>query len=161
MNVKNPSVAYLVNTLIDTCRDEEETFRAASHELRQAPAQSLLEYLARQRGEFSHRLEHFTESIKPDSDSVVDTLGILHRSWIHFSIAAASGNERAVLDACEREESGAEAEFRRALDAGLPPEVAVLVQKQCEEVKDARARIRSVLAEVMERGNPTGTPSAS
>ncbi len=140
MNLRNPTLAYLVNNLIDTCRDEEETFRVASEEIRDAPTQSILAECARQRAEFSTELESLVAMETPASGQTIHTLGILHRSWIHFRIASA-GDEQTILNECEQEEIEAEDEFRKVLKTKLPPEVVEVLERQVQEVRITRSRL--------------------
>ncbi|BDV37551.1 hypothetical protein DSM21852_08040 [Methylocystis bryophila] len=62
-----------------------------------------------------------------DSGSVA---GAVHRAWIDLKSAVTGGDEKAILEECERGEDVAKAAYEKALKAELAPEVIALVQKQ-------------------------------
>src|SRR5262245_29301623 len=148
MKTSNRALDYVVTNLIDTCEDEEESFRIPPQAVRPPSLQSLLTEFARQRREFSRELESCSPSHagQAQAQPTVNALGRLHRSWIQFRSAAAGGDEHAILAECERGESDAIEEYRKALESSLPAPLAAVVERQYRELQDTRIQMHRLWA---------------
>jgi uncharacterized protein (TIGR02284 family) len=56
--------------------------------------------------------------------------GAAHRLWTNLRAAITGGDDKAILEECERGEDVAKAEYEKALKADLAPEVIALVRRQ-------------------------------
>jgi uncharacterized protein (TIGR02284 family) len=137
MNSVTPSVSYVLNNLIETCKDEQESFRAAAEDVNDPELRSLFNEFSRRREEFAEELRNCASTVGDFPRGALDTMGVLHRSWIHFRIALARGDQHAILEECERGEDGALDEYRRALARELPEPVASIVERQYHELQTA------------------------
>jgi len=55
--------------------------------------------------------------------------GAVHRVWTNLKAAVTGGDDRAILEECERGEDMAKAAYEKALKAELAPEVGALVRR--------------------------------
>lgn len=142
MKTANRTIDYVLTNLIDTCEDEEESFRIAAEDVHTPSLQSLLHQFARQRREFSRELESCSPSPRATQiGPTLNTLGQLHRDWIQFRFASVAGDEHAILAECERGESDAIEEYRKALDSSLPAPLAAVVERQYRELQHTRLQM--------------------
>lgn len=58
--------------------------------------------------------------------------GLLHRMWLNVRGKLASHSDAAMLDECERGEDVATARYEKALDASLPDNVRLMIERQFE-----------------------------
>lgn len=58
--------------------------------------------------------------------------GALHRAWLNMRGKLTGHSDEAMLDECERGEDAAKARYRKALDASLPENVRLMVERQYE-----------------------------
>src|SRR5262245_46871434 len=123
MSPGNAAVYHLLNNLIESCKDEQESFRVAAEDVHDPSLQSLLTEFAQRREVFSQELENCV----PAPDRVVlksiNAVSLLHRSWVHFRIALAGNDEHAILMECERGEEHMLEEYRKALEKEWPTNV--------------------------------------
>ena len=68
----------------------------------------------------------------------------MHRAWINIKSAVTSGDDRAILNECERGEDSALEEFRKAMEDDLTSPLREIVSRQYDEVKSAHDRIKSL-----------------
>ena len=137
-------LASTVNDLIETCRDGQEGFRCASEDVKDAQMKTLFTKYSQQRGRFVAELQAVIARTDKEPETEASFLGELHRGWINLKSAIAGGDDHAILAECERGEDSAVAEYRKALEADLPAEVASLVRQQADEVQNAHDSIRDL-----------------
>jgi uncharacterized protein (TIGR02284 family) len=56
--------------------------------------------------------------------------GAAHRLWTNLRAAITGGDDKAILEECERGEDVAKAAYEKALEADLAPEVIAIVRRQ-------------------------------
>jgi uncharacterized protein (TIGR02284 family) len=145
MKTKTFSIASLLNSLIETCKDGQEGFRNAAEDVKSAPLKTLFGELSRQRGLFISQLQDLVRSLGEETEKQGSVAGALHRGWIDLKSALTSGDEHSILAECERGEDTAVEEYREALDhEELPPNVREVVAQQFLAVQAAHDRVRDL-----------------
>lgn len=137
-------VVSTLNSLIETCRDGEEGFRAAAEGVRSAELRERFQAYARQRAGFAGELQDEVRRLGGDPERTGSIVASLHRGWMGLRAALEGGDERAVLSECGRGEDVALASYRSALDTDMPANVRAIVERQFAEVKEAHHLIGSL-----------------
>lgn len=135
-----------LNNLIETLKDGQEGFRAASADIESSDLKSLFSEYSLQRSKFVGELQALArelgESDPADSGSIA---GAVHRGWIDLKAALVSKDEHAVLAECERGEDVAVTAYRKALEnEDLPSHVRATIQKQAAEIKATHDHVRNL-----------------
>ena len=139
------SIATVLNSLIETCKDGQEGFRLASQEIRDLTFKTLLRELSMERMEFASELQSLVSGLGEEVPDTGTIGGDLHRGWIALKSVLAHGgeHEHAILAECERGENSVLAEYREALNhEKLPAYAQELVHQQYNAIKDSHGRIR-------------------
>jgi uncharacterized protein (TIGR02284 family) len=68
----------------------------------------------------------------------------LRRGWIDIKAGVTGRDEGAVIADCGRGEDEAVQRYQEALNAGLPADLRMMVDRQFHQVKEAHAHIRSL-----------------
>jgi uncharacterized protein (TIGR02284 family) len=145
MSTTTSTIASVLNSLIETCKDGQEGFRNAAENVKNTDYKSLFAELSAQRQQFVSQLQNLVSGLGEDSEKSGSVAGALHRGWIDLKSALTSGDEHAILAECERGEDSAVAEYREALDRDdLPQNVRNVVQQQSMGVKAAHDRVRDL-----------------
>lgn len=135
----------VLNELIETCIDGQKGFESAANAIDENPSlKSELMGFSDQRGEYAADLQNLVAAVGEtprDSGSVAATL---HRGWLNLREAVSSRDAYAILAECERGEDSAVAEYRKALDAGLPTEFARVIERQFAGVVATHDRVKAL-----------------
>jgi len=146
-NQPAPDVKGTVTTLDDlikTCKDGENGFRAAAEAVSDSNLRHLFESYAQQRAEFAAELQREVRRLADEPADSGHASAAMHRGWMDVKATLTGRDDPAIIAECERGEDVAVKAFRKALDAELPSEIQVLVERQFLEVKDAHDHIRSL-----------------
>src|SRR4029434_5532289 len=145
MAITTKTIAHVLNSLIETCKDGQEGFRSASQDVSNAALKNLFDELAIERGRFCSELQRIVAMLGEDAETGGSLSGSVHRGWIDLKSALSSGDEHAILAECERGEDAAVAEYREALEHDeLPEGVRDVIRRQFLGVKEAHDRIRDL-----------------
>lgn len=145
MSTTTTSIASILNSLIETCKDGQEGFRNAAENVKTADFKSLFSELSMQRQQFITELQTLVRGLGEDTEKSGSIAGALHRGWIDLKSAMTSGDEHAILAECERGEDSAVAEYRDALEhEDLPANVRSVIQEQAMRVQAAHDRVRDL-----------------
>jgi uncharacterized protein (TIGR02284 family) len=134
-----------INSLIETLKDGQEGFKQAADGVKDPNLKSLFREYSQQRSRFAAELQSQARSLgetEPEKSS--SAAGAMHRAWINIKSAVTSGDDKAILNECERGEDSAVEEFRKAMEDNLPSPVSETVSRQYSEVKSAHDRIKSL-----------------
>ena len=136
----------ILNDLIETLKDGQDGFRAASEDIRSADLKTIFNEYSLQRSKFAGELQALARSVgEKDPESTGSVAGAMHRGWMNLKSALTSQDDYAILAECERGEDSAVAEYRKALENdALPANVAETVQQQFAAVQAAHDRVRSL-----------------
>ncbi|MEA3208034.1 MAG: hypothetical protein QOE70_1091 [Chthoniobacter sp.] len=145
MSTTTASLASVLNSLIETCKDGQEGFRNAAENVKDADLKSLFSELSMQRRQFITELQVLVRGLGEETEKTGSVAGALHRGWIDLKAALTSGDEHAILAECERGEDSAVAEYRDALAHGdLPANVRGVLRQQSMAVQAAHDRVRDL-----------------
>jgi uncharacterized protein (TIGR02284 family) len=139
------SIASTLNALIETCKDRQGGFRAAAENVRSDDFKLLFTDLSMQRRYFAGELQRLVHNLGENVETSRSFSAALHRGWMSLKAAVASGDDHAILAACERGEDAAVAEYREALEHDdLPPKVRNVIQHQAMGVQAAHDRVHNL-----------------
>ena len=133
-----------LNELVKACKDGDNGFRAAAEAVSDSNLRHLFESYAQQRAEFASELQREVRRLADEPADRGHASAALHRGWMDVKATLTGRDEAAIIAECERGEDAAVKVFRKALEAELPSEIRVLVERQFLEVKDAHDHIRSL-----------------
>lgn len=137
------SIASVLNSLIETCKDGQEGFRSAAEDVTNSDMKALFSELSMQRHQFIVELQQLVASVGEEAETSGSIAGALHRGWIDLKSALSKSDEYAVLSECERGEDSAVAEYKEALEhSELPDNVRHVIQQQYMSVQAAHDRVR-------------------
>jgi uncharacterized protein (TIGR02284 family) len=145
MSTTTISLASLLNSLIETCKDGQEGFRAAADNVRTADFKSLFSELSLQRQEFAAELQGLVRGLDEKVEKGGSVAGASHRGWMDLKSAITSGEEHSILSECERGEDVAVAAYAEALEhESLPHDVRAVLRQQYMGVQAAHDRVRDL-----------------
>jgi uncharacterized protein (TIGR02284 family) len=145
MATTTKTIAHVLNSLIETCKDGQEGFRSASEDVSNNALKNFFHELSIERGRFGTELQRLVVTLGEDAESGGSVPGSLHRGWIDLKSALSSGDEYAILAECERGEDSAVAEYRDALEHDeLPESVHDVILRQYLGVKESHDRVRDL-----------------
>jgi uncharacterized protein (TIGR02284 family) len=132
-----------INDLIETLKDGEKGFKEAADAVKDPQLKSLFREYSQQRHRFATELQSQAQSLgetNPEKSS--STAGAMHRAWINLKSAVTSGDDKAILNECERGEDSAVHEFEEAMQDGLAGAIRETVARQFSEIKSAHDRVK-------------------
>ena len=134
-----------INSLIETLKDGQEGFRQAATAVKSEQLKTVFADYSQQRSRFVNELQGQAQELgetKPEDTS--SAAGAMHRAWIGLKSALSGGDEHAILAECERGEDSAVAEYKKAMDNDLDPDLREIVSRQYSDVQAAHDRIKSL-----------------
>ena len=136
--------AQAVHDVITVCRDGEQGFRGAAQAVTAPAMKEMFEQYSVQRGKFAAELQAAVKALGFETIDPQGLGGVLYAAWINLKGLATGHDVHAILVEAERGEDWSLKTYRTALGKTLPPEIASIVQKQCEQVQEAHDRIRNL-----------------
>ena len=142
MDVKD--VRSILNDLIQTCKDGQQGFLDATHQVKDLSVKSVFREFSQQRSAFAGELQQAVTRIGGHPETTGTTAGALHRGWIDFKNKITGQSDAAVIKETASGEDSAVKAYEKALEDMLPGDVRALVEQQYTEILKAHARIRSL-----------------
>src|SRR5688572_9812141 len=105
-----------LNTLIETCQDGEQGFRAAAENVRDTNVKSVFSEIAHQRHQFAEELKGEVQRLGGQPEQGGSVAGAAHRGWMQIKGALTGQDDPSIISEAERGEDVAVATYRRALD---------------------------------------------
>jgi len=136
---------WVLNHLIETCKDGERGFRYAANHVNDTSVKALFTEIASQRERFAADLLPHAQRLGGATESDGTTTGALHRGWMTIKDAL-TGYDEAIIREAERGENAALAAYKDALEGMLPPTARDLIERQYAEIRKAHDRIRTFLS---------------
>ena|SRR5689334_11374451 len=134
-----------INGLIETLKDGEKGFKAASEAVNDPQLKSLFQQYSQQRHRFATELQAQAQNLGESSpEKSSSAAGAMHRAWIDLKSALTSGDDKAILNECERGEDSAVHEYEDAMSDGLTGTAREIVARQFTEIKSAHDRVRNL-----------------
>ncbi len=145
MSTTTSSIASILNSLVETCKDGEQGFRAAADGVKDADLKAFFHEMSVQRGQFKNELQVLVNSLGEETEHSGSVMGSLHRGWIDIKAALTKGDDHAILEECERGEDSAVSEYREALGHDeLPVEIRNVIERQYPAVQAAHDRVKTL-----------------
>jgi uncharacterized protein (TIGR02284 family) len=145
MNASSSSTRSAINNLIETCKDGQAGFRAASEHITDPELKSLLAEFSLQRSKFAGELQnaaiHLGDKDPEDTGSVT---GALHRGWLNLKGAIAGRDPHQILAECESGEDVAVKEYLKTLELDLPGDLHDIVTDQFIKVQATHDRVKAL-----------------
>jgi uncharacterized protein (TIGR02284 family) len=136
--------AHAVHDVITVCRDSEQGFRGAVQAVNAPTMKEMFEQYSAQRGQFATELQGAVKALGFETINPQGLGGVLYAGWINLKGLLTGHDVHAILVEAERGEDWTLKTYRTALGKTLPPEIASIIQKQFEEVRQAHDHIRSL-----------------
>jgi uncharacterized protein (TIGR02284 family) len=123
-----------IKKLIETCRDGQAGYLEAAEHAKNAELRAFFSGQSMERARFAAELESVArrlgEAYPTRSPSMANKM---HCAWIDLKYKL-GGGDAGVLHSVEAGEHNAKNHYQQALDAGLPPEVRTILERQAESV---------------------------
>jgi uncharacterized protein (TIGR02284 family) len=133
-----------LNKLIEVCLDGELGYRTAAEHINDTKLQIILSDFAIRRSQFAKELQAEVERLGGNPVGSGSMSASLHRGWIALKSVVFGGSSRAILSACETGEHAARASYEATAHWNLSGTTRLLVESQCDEVEQARVRMRQI-----------------
>lgn len=145
MSTTISSIASILNSLVETCKDGEQGFRAAAEGVKDVDLKAFFHEMSVQRGQFKNELQLVVNSLGEETEHSGSVMGSLHRGWIDIKAALTKGDDHAILEECERGEDSAVSEYRDALGHDeLPADVRSVIERQYPAVQAAHDQVKAL-----------------
>jgi uncharacterized protein (TIGR02284 family) len=144
MAIDNDNTISTLNNLIETCRDGQNGFQAASDGVNNSELKKLFLGYSQQRAQFVGDLQNEVRRLGGDPEDTGSIAASLHRGWMDIKAAVTGKDEGAIIAECERGEDSAVRNYKDALEQNLPENIRSLVQSQYAQVQEAHDRVRSL-----------------
>jgi uncharacterized protein (TIGR02284 family) len=135
MHMNNTEVITVLNKLIDTCKNGQETFRSAAENIHNSEFRRLFNIFAQQRAQFISELKAEVHRLGGDAGPAESRV-VSSARW------GAPREEAGIIAECQAEEESAVNDYQEALKADLPLDVQYVIKRQYMDIKDAYDRIR-------------------
>jgi len=133
-----------LNSLIETCEDGAKGFRTAAEGLQDNSVRQMFNTLASERAQFASDLRSEVRHLGGEPEQGGSLSGAMHRGWIDIKSAVTGGSDSAIIAEAERGEDSAVSAYQTAMQADLPADVQMTVQRQFTRVKAAHDRVRDL-----------------
>ena len=139
------SERWVLNRLIEMCRDEEESLRYIADHVKDPTMKALLSGLAERRARFATDLVPHAQRLGGFEAHDGTTRGAWHRRWRSIRETWTKPDDRSLLAEAEQEEQRVLAMYGGALDQILPPGTRDLVETQANEIRRDQGQVQALL----------------
>lgn len=137
-------VESILNELIETSKDGENGFRKAAQDAHDPELKSLFSTCATRCADGAKELQEVVHAGGGHPEQTGSVAAALHRGWMSVREAVTTRDDKAILEECERGEDYAKAQYKKALEQALPPNVHAIVQRQYEGVLANHDKVRAL-----------------
>jgi uncharacterized protein (TIGR02284 family) len=137
---------WVLNHLIEMCRDEELALRYAADHVKDPSVKTLFVELASQRAQFAADLLPHAQRLGGAEAADGTTRGALHRGWMAMKTTLIGYNDRTMITEAEYNEDRALDTYESALNDMLPPTARDVVERQWAEIRLGHDRVRAFLS---------------
>src|SRR5258706_8421857 len=120
---------WVLNHLIEMCRDEELALQYAADHVKNPSVKALFVELASERARFAADLLPHAQRLGGADAADHTARGALHRSWMALKAALSGSDDRAIISEAEHSEDLALAAYEDALHDMLPPTARDVVER--------------------------------
>jgi len=132
-----------LNNLIETLKDGKNGFETAARDISDGNVKTVFLQYAQERSRLAGELQAEVSKLGGEPETSGSASAAMHRGWLNIK-SALGGGEKAILDEAERGEDVAVRSFENALKEPLPTNVASVVRRQYDQVKQAHDRVRGL-----------------
>jgi len=133
-----------LETLAEISRDGEAGFKAAAGAVKNPSLGTTFTSAATRCSAGAVEIESEIRKLGGTPSGSGSLTGALHRAWTDMKAAITGGDDKAILAECERGEDVAKAAYEKALEENLPADVAALVRRQYQGVKENHDTIKKL-----------------
>ena len=137
---------WVLNRLIEMCRDEEESLRYLADHVQNAAMKTLFTELADRRARFAAELVPHAQRLGGFEAHDGTTRAAWHRRWRSLRDSIVRKDDRSRVAEAELEEQRVLAMYGGALDQILPPGTRDLVETQAAEVRRNHDQVQALIA---------------
>ena len=139
------SERWVLNSLIEMCRDEEESLRYLADHVKDPSMKTLLADLAARRARFAADLVPHAQRLGGFEAHDGTARGAWHRRWRSIRETWTRQDDHSLIAEAEQEEQRVLAMYGGALDQILPPSTRDLVEHQANEIKRDHGQVQAFL----------------
>ena len=136
---------WVLNRLIEMCRDEEESLRYLADHVKDPTLKSMLSGLAERRARFAADLVPHAQRLGGSEPHDGTARGAWHRRWRSIRETWTRQDDRSLIAEAEQEEQRVLAMYGGALDQILPPGTRDLVETQANEIRRDHGQVQAFL----------------
>lgn len=140
---KQDETIRLLNSLIEVSRDGEKGFTEAAGRIERADLRQFCLDQSSVRAQFVSELQQIVRFLGGTPVESGSLAGAAHRVWIQLK-STVSGDDRAIIAACESGEDSALRYYREALEVNLPADVRPVVEQQYQSIQRSHDLIRTL-----------------
>jgi uncharacterized protein (TIGR02284 family) len=142
--VTNDNAISVLNNLIETLKDGEKGFKAASEGVKSSSIKTKFLDYSRERGLMASELQAEVRRLGGDPDKSGSVSGSLHRGWLDLKAALSGHDDHAVVAEAERGEDVAKTVYENALKENLPASTQTIVQQQSVKIRRVHDDVRAI-----------------
>lgn len=144
------STASILNDLITICKDGEQGFLKVAKEAIEQKLQTAFTSRAQACKEAAIELQNQVKNLGEEPTDSGSILGALHRGWIEVKSAVTDRSAQEILEECEKGEEAAKEAYSKALEADLPANIRMILEKQFAAVEENYNLVRTFRDEYAE-----------
>jgi uncharacterized protein (TIGR02284 family) len=137
-------VVSVVEDLIETCKDGQKGYQDAASHAKRTDLKTYFNERSLERARFAGELEaELIRLGKPDKKVSGSVSATLHRAWIDTKVSLGAG-DHSILESVEAGEDNAKENYKKALSATLPADIAEIVRRQAASVQEAHDEVKTL-----------------
>ena len=144
MALSTDKTVNVLNNLIETCLDGERGYHEAAEEVSNSSLKTTFLKAAQDRASFAADLKGHVRRLGGDPEKTGSTAAAVHRTWMNVRDAITGKDDEAILAEVDRGEEVAVDAYTDALAQDLPADVASVVQKQADAIKDIHREMHTL-----------------
>jgi len=138
------SERWVLNHLIEMCRDEALILQYAADHVTDTSIKALFGEMASRRAQFADELQPHAQRLGGDAAADYTKRGAMHRGWISLKGALLGHSDREMLKEAQRDEAVALKAYEHALGDVIPPLARDVIEQQLAELRSANERLRAL-----------------
>ena len=134
----------VLKNLAEVSHDGEKGFATAAHATKDEKLRSTFERASQRCAVGARELEEAIVNLGGTLPTEGTIAGTLHRAWTNLKAIVAGGDDKAILEECERGEDVAKAAYQDALKEELPIYVHDIIDRQYKGVVENHKLIKQL-----------------
>ncbi|MFO1101369.1 MAG: PA2169 family four-helix-bundle protein [Methylocystis sp.] len=134
MTTMTMNAQSVLKSLAEVSRDGEKGFAAAAEAVKDAKLRSVFETASHRCALGAKELEEEVSNLGGSAPTEGVISAAFHRAWTNLKAAITGGDDKAILQECERGEDAAKTAYQKALKEDVPPYVHDIIERQYKGV---------------------------